>query len=69
MDIIDLIQEEVKEKINEYKDNSKDHYDFWNEHIKYVYVESQKLAKKYAMVNKIYTGKSLEMSSRNIGLI
>ena len=38
MDIIDLIQEEVKEKINEYKDNSKDHYDFWNEHIKYVYV-------------------------------
>lgn len=47
MDIIDLIQEEVKEKINEYKDNSKDHYDFWNEHIKYVYVESQKLAKKY----------------------
>lgn len=28
MDIIDLIQEKVKEKINEYKDNSKDHYDF-----------------------------------------
>ena len=47
MEIIYLIEKEVKEKINEYKLNSKDHYDFWNEHIKYVYRESKKLAKMY----------------------
>lgn len=34
MNIIDIIEKEVKEKIDEYKTNSEDHYDFWNEHIK-----------------------------------
>lgn len=47
MEIICLIEKEVKEKINEYKLNSEDHYDFWNEHIKYVYEESKNLAKMY----------------------
>lgn len=47
MNIIDIIESEVKTKINEYKINAEDHYDFWNEHIKYVYVESQKLAVEY----------------------
>ena len=47
MEIIYLIEREVKEKINEYKINSEDHYDFWNEHIKYVYEESRKLAQIY----------------------
>ena len=47
MDIIYEIEKEVKEKINEYKINSEDNYDFWNEHIKYVYIESQKLAEQY----------------------
>ena len=47
MNIIDTIENEVKEKITEYKLNSKDNYDFWNEHIKYVYFESQKLAEQY----------------------
>lgn len=47
MEIIHLIEKEVKEKINEYKINSEEHYDFWNEHIKYVYDESIKLAKDY----------------------
>ena len=47
MQIINLIEKEVKEKINEYKLSSEDHYDFWNEHIKFVYEESKKLAKKY----------------------
>ena len=37
----------VLEKIEEYKNNSEDHYDFWNEHIKYVYEESLILASKY----------------------
>ena len=48
MNIIKQIEKEVKEKINEYKDNAEDHYDFWNEHIKYVYIESQKLARQYS---------------------
>ena len=43
MSIIDAIEKEVKEKIEEYKLNAEDNYDFWNEHIKYVYIESQKL--------------------------
>lgn len=47
MDIIYLIEKEVKEKISEYKMNSDDHYDFWNEHIKYVCDESKKLAAIY----------------------
>ena len=47
MNIINLIEKEVKEKIEEYKRQSDDHYDFWNEHIKYVYIESQKLAEQY----------------------
>lgn len=47
MDIISLIENEVRCKIEEYKLNSDDHYDFWNEHIKYVYAESRYLAKKY----------------------
>lgn len=47
MNIINLIEKEVKENIEEYKQQSDDHYDFWNEHIKYVYIESQKLAEQY----------------------
>ena len=47
MNIVDAIENEVKEKIEEYKLNAEDNYDFWNEHIKYVYIESRKLAEKY----------------------
>ncbi len=47
MDIVNAIENEVKEKIEEYKLNAEDNYDFWNEHIKYVYIESQKLAEQY----------------------
>ncbi len=47
MNIIDEVKEYVFKKIEEYKKNSDDHYDFWNEHIKYVYEESIKLAEKY----------------------
>ena len=47
MDIVDCIEKEVKEKIEEYKKNSEDHFDYWNEHIKYVYAESLKLAEEY----------------------
>lgn len=47
MNYIELIEKEVKEKIEEYKLNAEDNYDFWNEHIKYVYEESMRLAKIY----------------------
>lgn len=53
MNIIDSIEKEVKDKINEYKNSSEDHYDFWNEHIKYVYIESQKLAEQYGADKEI----------------
>jgi len=47
MNIIEQVEEYVKQKIEEYKNTSEDHYDFWNEHIKYVYEESRRLAKMY----------------------
>lgn len=47
MNIVELIEKYVKDKIEEYKLTAEDHYDFWNEHIKYVYKESIELAKKY----------------------
>ena len=47
MDIIESVEKYVKERIEEYKNNSSDNYDYWNEHIKYVYEESVKLANKY----------------------
>lgn len=47
MSIIEQVEEYVKKQIDEYKNNAEDHYDFWNEHIKYVYHESLDLADKY----------------------
>lgn len=47
MNITDVIKEYVLKRIEEYKINSEDHYDFWKEHIKYVYEESVNLAEKY----------------------
>lgn len=47
MSIIDRVKEYLLQQIKEYKENSNDNYDFWNEHIKYVYQESIKLAKEY----------------------
>lgn len=47
MNIIDEVKKYVLERIEDYKNKSIDHYDFWNEHIKYVYEESINLAKKY----------------------
>lgn len=45
--MIKKIKKEVLKEIEKYKKQSEDHYDFWNEHIKYVYNESIILAKKY----------------------
>lgn len=47
MSIIELVKEYVLGQIKEYKEHSDDNYDFWNEHIKYVYEEALKLAKEY----------------------
>ena len=47
MNIIEEVEKYVKEKITIYKNSSEDHYDFWNEHIKYVCEESLKLADEY----------------------
>lgn len=46
-ELIKNVKEYVINKSNEYKNDSDDHYDFWNEHIKYVYSEAIELAKKY----------------------
>ena len=45
--MINDIKQEILEDIEIYKLNSIDHYDFWNEHIKYVYDEGIKLAEIY----------------------
>ena len=45
--IIENVMNDVKVEINFYKINSLDKYDFWEEHIKYVYNESIKLANLY----------------------
>lgn len=47
MDCIEVIKEYVTRASEKYKSESEDRYDFWNEHIKYVFAESVKLAKKY----------------------
>ena len=47
MDIVEFVKEYVIKKSDEYKADASDHYDFWNEHIKYVLEESVKLANEY----------------------
>ena len=47
MEIVQIVEQYVKDKSEEYKKQSEEHYDFWNEHIKYVYEESKILAQKY----------------------
>ena len=41
------IRQYVIDKSEAYKRDSEDHYDFWNEHIRYVYKEAMTLARKY----------------------
>ena len=45
--LIEKIKEYVMEECRKYKEASEEHYDFWNEHIRYVYKEAVDLAKKY----------------------
>ena len=46
-DITENVLNYVKYEIENYKNNSKEKYDFWENHIKYVYDESIKLANLY----------------------
>ena len=45
--IIEEITQYVIQESEKYKRESDDHYDFWNEHIRYVYREALELAQKY----------------------
>ena len=47
MNIVELIKNAVIMYCEEYKNNSSDKYDFWNQHIKYVYNRAIELANKY----------------------
>ena len=47
MDIVESVKEHVIRQSDEYKFNADDHYDFWNEHIKYVLEDGVKLANEY----------------------
>lgn len=47
MNIVDLILKYIKDESDNYKENALDHYDYWNNHISYVYQEALELAKKY----------------------
>ena len=45
--LIEEVRKYVVERSEAYRETSEDHYDFWNEHIRYVYEEALSLAKKY----------------------
>ena len=45
--LIEEVRKYVVERSEAYRETSEDHYDFWNEHIRYVYKEALGLAKKY----------------------
>lgn len=47
MDYVEQVKKYVMEKIKWHQETAEDHFDFWNEHIKYVYKEATKLAEIY----------------------
>lgn len=51
--LVDSVEKYVKKQIEEYKEFSLDHYDFWEEHVKYVYDESMLLAGFYGADKEI----------------
>ena len=46
-EIEEKVLNHVKERIEWHQNTSEDHYNFWDEHIKYVYKEAISLAQKY----------------------
>ena len=81
--LVDKVRNEVMVAIEIHKQNSEIDYDFWHEHIKYVYEESIKLAKKYganieivklgallhdiALIKKIGTKADHHINGANLG--
>ena len=53
MNTVQAIKDEVLEEIEKYKNESEDHYDFWNEHIKYVVSEALSLADEFGADKEI----------------
>lgn len=53
VNIVKAIRNEVLEEIEKYKNESEDHYDFWNEHIKYVVFEALSLADEFGADKEI----------------
>ncbi len=53
MNIIEESKRIIKEASEKYKQEAEDSYDYWNEHIKYVYEEAIKLAEKYGADREI----------------
>ena len=53
MGLVETIRSEVLEEIEKYKNESEDHYDFWNEHIKYVVSEALSLADEFGADKEI----------------
>ena len=51
--LVDNVEKYVKKQIEIYKEVSLDHYDFWEEHVKYVYDESLLLADFYGADKEI----------------
>ena len=47
MNYVEEVKQYVMQKIKWHKETAEDHFDFWNEHIKYVYDEATNLAKEY----------------------
>lgn len=47
MNIVEIIRNVVVNEAEKYKNDSEDHYDFWNEHIKYVVFEALSLADEF----------------------
>lgn len=47
MSLVENIRSEVLEEIEKYKNESEDHYDFWNEHIKYVVSEALSMTDEF----------------------
>ena len=50
---VEDIRNEVLNEIEKYKKESEDHYDFWNEHVKYVVSEALSLADEFSADKEI----------------
>ncbi len=54
MNLIEKIRKEVIYESDVYRRTAPDHYDFWNEHIKYVYEKGVVLAKNTKLISKLW---------------